>query len=231
MLYELRHYTTPDVTSLGALTALFGEYVIPEYQARGTRVVGCWTVAIGELPRLTTMLAYDDANQRQAAVGRLSAQRRMEEHARAALSGPDGPDCGHQHRHPRPDGVLTRSVPVPQSRTGRRASSRSASIAPRMGGHSRASTSASTITPPAFSPNTASPLLVSGRSKSAQTSLRSIISSASTVWPTMTPHGVPSAATRSGSRCELNPRRTATCSCGFAARSLPRLRSAQCAER
>lgn len=82
MLYELRHYTTPDVTSLGALTALFGEYVIPEYQARGTRVVGCWTVAIGELPRLTTMLAYDDANQRQEQSGdflRSDAWKSMQE--------------------------------------------------------------------------------------------------------------------------------------------------------
>jgi hypothetical protein len=69
MLYELRHYTTPDTSSLGALAAWFGEHVIPEYQAQGTRVVGCWTVAIGEQPRLTTMLAYDDANQRQQSSG------------------------------------------------------------------------------------------------------------------------------------------------------------------
>lgn len=65
MLYELRHYTTPDTSSLGALVNWFGEHVVPEWQSRGTRVVGCWTVAIGQQPRFTTMLAYDDANQRQ----------------------------------------------------------------------------------------------------------------------------------------------------------------------
>lgn len=65
MLYELRHYTTPDTTSLGALVKGFGERVIPAWQSSGMRVVGCWTVAIGQQPRFTTMLAYDDANQRQ----------------------------------------------------------------------------------------------------------------------------------------------------------------------
>lgn len=65
MLYELRHYTTPDTTSLGALAAWFGEHVMPECQARGMRVVGCWTVAIGQQPRFTAMVAYEDANQRQ----------------------------------------------------------------------------------------------------------------------------------------------------------------------
>lgn len=66
MLYELRHYATPDTSSLGALSACFGEHVVPEWAARRMRVVGCWTVAIGEQPRFTTMLAFDDANQRQA---------------------------------------------------------------------------------------------------------------------------------------------------------------------
>lgn len=65
MLYELRHYTTPDTSSLGTLTAWFGEQVMPECQSRGMRIVGCWTVAIGQQPRLTIMVAYDDANQRQ----------------------------------------------------------------------------------------------------------------------------------------------------------------------
>ncbi len=65
MLYELRHYTTPDTSSLGALSGWFGEHVIPECQSRGMRIVGCWTVSIGQQPRLTVMLAYDDANQRQ----------------------------------------------------------------------------------------------------------------------------------------------------------------------
>src|SRR4051794_36114635 len=90
MLYELRHYTTPDTTSLGALTAWFGEHVIPEYAARGTRVVGCWTVAIGELPRLTTMLAFDDANRRQEKSGdfrRSEAWRKMEDHLYTGTTG------------------------------------------------------------------------------------------------------------------------------------------------
>ena len=69
MLYELRHYTTPDTSSMGALSAWFGEHVVPEWTARGMRVVGCWTVAIGGQPRFTTMLAFDDANQRQAQFG------------------------------------------------------------------------------------------------------------------------------------------------------------------
>jgi hypothetical protein len=65
MLYELRHYTTPDTSSLGALTAWFGEHVIPECQSHGMRVVGCWTVAIGQQPRFTVMFAFDDLNQRE----------------------------------------------------------------------------------------------------------------------------------------------------------------------
>lgn len=82
MLYELRHYTTPDTTSLGAMTSWFGEYVVPEWSARRMRVVGCWTVAIGQQPRFTTMLGYDDANQRQQQMGdfiRSDAWRQMEE--------------------------------------------------------------------------------------------------------------------------------------------------------
>jgi hypothetical protein len=82
MLYELRHYTTPDTSSLGALSGWFGEHVVPEWQARGMRVVGCWTVAIGEQPRFTTMLAYDDAIQRQQQFGdfrRSDAWRQMED--------------------------------------------------------------------------------------------------------------------------------------------------------
>lgn len=81
MIYELRHYTTPDTSSLGALTSWFGEYVVPEWQARGMRVVGCWTVAIGQQPRFTTMLGYDDANQRQQQMGdfvRSDAWQQME---------------------------------------------------------------------------------------------------------------------------------------------------------
>jgi hypothetical protein len=65
MLYELRHYTTPDTSSLGALTAWFGAHVIPECQSHGMRVVGCWTVSIGQQPRFTVMFAFDDLNQRE----------------------------------------------------------------------------------------------------------------------------------------------------------------------
>jgi len=65
MLYELRHYTTPDTSTLGALTHLLGAQVIPEVQRLGIRVVGCWTVAIGQQPRLTMMLAFDDLHQRE----------------------------------------------------------------------------------------------------------------------------------------------------------------------
>lgn len=82
MLYELRHYTTPDTTSLGTLSGWFGEHVLPEWTARGMRVVGCWTVAIGEQPRFTTMLAYEDANQRQQQFGdfrQSNAWRQMED--------------------------------------------------------------------------------------------------------------------------------------------------------
>lgn len=90
MLYELRHYTTPDTTSLGALTAWFGEQVVPEWNARGMRVVGCWTVAIGAQPRFTTMLAYEDANQRQQQFGdfrRSDAWRQMEERLYTGTTG------------------------------------------------------------------------------------------------------------------------------------------------
>jgi hypothetical protein len=82
MLYELRHYTAPDTSSLGTLVGWFGEHVVPEWQARGMRVVGCWTVAIGQLPRFTTILGYDDANQRQQQMGdfmRSDAWRQMED--------------------------------------------------------------------------------------------------------------------------------------------------------
>lgn len=65
MLYELRHYTTPDTTSLSALTSVFGEHILPVAETHGMRVVGSWTVAIGQQPRFTVMLAFDDANQRQ----------------------------------------------------------------------------------------------------------------------------------------------------------------------
>ncbi len=65
MLYELRHYTTPDTSSLGALARWWGEEAMPEAQAHGMRVVGCWTVALGQQPRMTAMLAFDDLHQRQ----------------------------------------------------------------------------------------------------------------------------------------------------------------------
>ena len=90
MIYELRHYRTPDTTSLGALVAWFGEHVIPEWQARGIRVVGCWTVAIGQQPRFTTMLAYEDANQRMQQFGDVRASdawRRIEERAYTGHAG------------------------------------------------------------------------------------------------------------------------------------------------
>src|SRR5205823_4992107 len=64
MLYELRHYRTPDTSSLGALVNWFGTDVMPAWQAHGIRVVGCWTVAIGQQPRFTTLLAFENANQR-----------------------------------------------------------------------------------------------------------------------------------------------------------------------
>jgi NIPSNAP len=62
MLYELRHYTTPDTTTLGAFVAWYGKYIVPAYAAAGTRIVGCWTVELGQQPRFTAILAYDDAN-------------------------------------------------------------------------------------------------------------------------------------------------------------------------
>lgn len=65
MLYEVRHYTTPDTSSLGALAAVWGEQIVPAAQAHGMRYVGCWTVAIGQQPRLTVMLVFDNADQRQ----------------------------------------------------------------------------------------------------------------------------------------------------------------------
>ena len=84
MLYELRHYQTPDMSSMGALVGWFGESVVPEWQARGMRVVGCWTAAIGAQPRFTTLLAYDDANQRMQQFGdfrQSEAWRQIEERA------------------------------------------------------------------------------------------------------------------------------------------------------
>ena len=64
MLYELRHYTPPDTTALAALSNWFGEYAVPAWQAAGIRVVGCWTVELGQQPRFTAILAFDDLNQR-----------------------------------------------------------------------------------------------------------------------------------------------------------------------
>jgi hypothetical protein len=64
MFYELRHYTAPDTTTLGALTNWFGEHAVPAWQAAGVRVVGCWTVELGQQPRFTAILAFDDLNQR-----------------------------------------------------------------------------------------------------------------------------------------------------------------------
>jgi hypothetical protein len=61
MLYELRHYTTPDTTTLGAFVSWYGEYVVPAYAAARTRIVGCWTVEVGQQPRFTAILAYDDS--------------------------------------------------------------------------------------------------------------------------------------------------------------------------
>lgn len=64
MLYELRHYTAPDTTTLGALVNWFGEQTVPAWEAAGVRIVGAWTVEVGQAPRFTIILAYDDLNQR-----------------------------------------------------------------------------------------------------------------------------------------------------------------------
>src|SRR4051794_23564718 len=69
MLYELRHYTAPDTTTLGALVKWFGDQTVPAWEAAGVRIVGAWTVEVGQAPRFTIILAYDDLNQRMAQYG------------------------------------------------------------------------------------------------------------------------------------------------------------------
>jgi NIPSNAP len=73
MLYELRHYTAPDTTALGALTSWFGEHAVPSWQGAGMRVVGCWTVDLGQQPRLTAILGFEDLNQRMSQFQRFYA--------------------------------------------------------------------------------------------------------------------------------------------------------------
>ncbi len=65
MLYELRHYMTADTTSLGAVTTWAGQHLVPGWKAAGVRVVGCFTTLFGPTPRFSTLLAFDDANDRQ----------------------------------------------------------------------------------------------------------------------------------------------------------------------
>lgn len=66
MLYELRHYTTADTTSLGKVVGWAGEKLVPGWQAAGIQVLACFTTLLGPTPRFTTLLAFADGNERQA---------------------------------------------------------------------------------------------------------------------------------------------------------------------
>ncbi len=79
MLYELRHYRAADNSSLGALVNWFGTDVMPAWQTQEIRIVGCWTVAIGQQPRFTALLAFEDANQRMEQMSALRQSANWQE--------------------------------------------------------------------------------------------------------------------------------------------------------
>ncbi len=90
MLYEIHHYSAPDTTALGALTTWFSEHVVPAWKAVDMRVVGCFTATIGRSPRLTTITACEDLNQRMATRERLTASDQWKSAYAALYANGDG---------------------------------------------------------------------------------------------------------------------------------------------
>ena len=96
MLYELRHYYTVSTSDLGAVVRFGGEQLIPGWQAAGITVTGCFTTVLGPSPRFTTLLAFEDANDRQTKLDAFSASKEWQTiepaffpNGRALISGCD----------------------------------------------------------------------------------------------------------------------------------------------
>jgi hypothetical protein len=66
LLYELRVYDTV-VGKLPALNDRFAKITSGYFEKYGIKVVGYWTDEIGTSNRLTYMLAFEDAGQREKA--------------------------------------------------------------------------------------------------------------------------------------------------------------------
>ncbi|MBI4338418.1 MAG: NIPSNAP family protein [Chloroflexi bacterium] len=92
MIYELRMYhAVPG--KLPALNDRFANITLGYFRKYGLKVVGFWTDDVGTSNRLTYMLAFDDAAQRERA---WAAFRADPERARAfAETEKDGPLVAH----------------------------------------------------------------------------------------------------------------------------------------
>ena len=94
MIYELRHYTSPDTTTLAATVRWFGEHAVPAWEAVGVRIVGAWTVEVGTSPRFTIILGFDDLNQRMEQFAAFYASERWKAASAAAFASGAGLTSG-----------------------------------------------------------------------------------------------------------------------------------------
>ena len=88
MLYELRVY---DVVpgKLAALNDRFEKITNAYFEKYGIKIIGFWTDDIGTSNRLTYMLAYEDAGQRQKSRAAFAAdQERLAKFAETERDGP-----------------------------------------------------------------------------------------------------------------------------------------------
>lgn len=65
MLYELRHYDLVSSHARAVVNARFERHTLPLWKQIGIEAVGFWWVFVGQSPRLTYMLTWEDLAQRE----------------------------------------------------------------------------------------------------------------------------------------------------------------------
>ncbi len=73
MLYELRHYDLVSSRAQYVLDARFEQHALPLWKRIGIEAVGFWWVFIGQSPRMTYMLAWENLAQREQLWGEFEA--------------------------------------------------------------------------------------------------------------------------------------------------------------
>jgi len=73
MLYELRHYDLAGSHARSVVNTRFEQHTLPIWNRIGVEAVGFWWVFVGQSPRITYMLAWENLAQREQLWGEFEA--------------------------------------------------------------------------------------------------------------------------------------------------------------